>query len=235
MIKIEDSKVLGFDSAIRGMRNPMNSWDKSDSCWCYQTRVGEGSCKEVLCNNCVNPFYDVGYADIKLMQNLSKAGNDHAKFLRMINVTCDITSNHFWWSEYDTYKVGTVRNSCSKMHKIHVKEFVKDDFSTEAIDQMTENQMPWAKECFDYVLGTLNDLRALFNTTGNRMYWRAMLELLPMGYNIKATVQFNYQVLKSIYFARKNHKLDEWHDFCAWCETLPYFKLICIDPMTKEN
>lgn len=204
MIKIENVSVYGWESAIRGMRNPMNSWDRSDSVWLpdypeYEFKIGEN--------------------DLKLMRNLAKAGSDHAKYLRMINVTCDITSNHTWWAEFDTYKVSTVRNSCSKMHKIHVKEFVKDDFSTEGIDECGGR----TTEVFEVVLVELERLRKLFNETHEKKYWRAIIELLPMGYNIMATVQLNYAVLWNMYKARKNHKLDEWREFCKWCDTLPYY------------
>lgn len=209
MIKIDNTEVFGWEAAIRGMRNPMNSWDKSDSIF--------------------NASYSstgiwLGANDIKLMKSLSKAGTDHSKFLRMINVTVDLTSHHSWWAEFDTYKVGTVRNSCSKMHKIHVKEFVVDDFSTEGIEECGGRTV----EVFLCVMNELERLRKLFNETHEKKYWRAIIELLPMGYNLKATVQLNYQVLKNMYHARKNHKLDEWVDFCKWVESLPYAKeLIC--------
>lgn len=205
MIKIENVDVYGLETAIRGMRNPLNSWDKSDSKYIGGNPLG---------------YYKfvVGENDLKLMRNLAKAGNDHGKFMRMINVSCDVTCNHVWWAEFDTYKVGTVRNSCSKMHKIHVKEFVKEDFSHEGIDVTGE----MSRRAFDMILNTLNWLREKFNETNEKKYWRAMIELLPMGYNIRATVQLNYAVLKNMYHARKNHKLDEWREFCKWVESLPY-------------
>ena len=213
MIQIENVDISGWEVAIRGMRNPMNSWDKSDSYWDLR------SDKEEL-----EGWYYIGDNDLKLMKNLSRAGNDHAKFLRMINVTLDITSHHAWWAEFDTYKVGTVRNSCSKMHKIHVKEFVADDFSIEGIEECGGRTM----ETFLCVIKELERLRKLFNKTHEKKYWRAIIELLPMGYNLKATIQLNYQVLKSMYHARKNHKLNEWRVFCEWVESLPYAKeLIC--------
>lgn len=229
MIKIEHTDVYGFQAAIRGMRNPMNSWDKSDSdldAECFRCDIAGKS--DYLCRlyKCVM----LGKNDLKTMKTLSKAGSDHAKYLRMINVTMDVTCHHTWWAEFDTYKVATVRNSCSKMHKIHVKEFVKDDFSHEGIDDCGGR----TEEVFLLVVEELERLRNLFNKTQERKYWRAIIELLPMGYNIKATLQLNYQVLKNIYHARKTHKIFEWHTFCSWCEELPYFKEICIDPCVKE-
>ena len=219
MIKLEKTEVFGWEAACRGMRNPMNSWDKSDSCFCPDEPVCEGNC-----------MVHIGENDLKLMKSLSKAGTDHSKFLRMINVTVDITSHHAWWAEFDTYKVGTVRTRCSKMHKIHVKEFVVDDFSVEGIEECGGRTV----EVFLCVMNELERLRRLFNETHEKKYWRAIIELLPMGYNIKATIQLNYQVLKNIYHARKAHKIFEWHTFCSWCEELPYFKEICIDPCVKE-
>lgn len=213
MIKLEKTDVFGWDAAIRGMRNPMNSWDKSDSGYkpvvvppCNDTRIE----------------YVIGENDLKLMKSLSKAGNDHSKFLRMINVTVDITAPLYWWKEFDTYKVGTVANSCSTMHKIHAKEFTLDDFSHEHLFEGSDSVL-WA------VINQLNFCRNGFLETKNKDYWWQMIQLLPTSYNQKRTVQLNYQVLKSMYFARKNHKLDEWREFCAWVETLPYFKEICID------
>ena len=215
MIKLEKTDVFGWESAIRGMRNPLNSWKLSDSEFSIENSVSDGRFKQSV---------ELGANDLRLMRCLAKGGDDHAKFLRMINVTVDITSHHAWWAEFDTYKVGTVRNSCSKMHKIHVKEFVVDDFSTEGIEECGGRTM----EVFVGVINELEALRKLFNETHEKKYWRAIIELLPMGYNLKATVQLNYQVLKKMYFARKNHKLDEWREFCKWCETLPYFKDIVI-------
>lgn len=200
MIDISNIDVYGWDAAIRGMRNPMNSWDKSDSSLEWDTGR-----------------YIIGPNDLKLMKNLGNAGDDHGKFLRMITVTMDITCHHAWWAEFDTYKVGTVRNSCSKMHKIHVKEFTLDDFSHEGCIMIK-----YADEELRRVLATCEQLRQDFNRTGDTMYWRALIELLPMGYNIRATVQLNYQVLKNMYHARKHHKLIEWRTFCALIRTLPY-------------
>ena len=202
MIKLEITEVFGWEAAIRGMRNPLNSWNKSDSGW-----DGFGDMDG----------YSVGTNDLALMKSLSKAGNDHAKFLRMINATVDITAPLYWWKEYDTYKVGTVANSCSTMHKIHDKEFTLDDFSVDEI--LPIHQL---------IVEELNCARESFLDTKDKKYWKRMIQLLPTSYNQKRTVQLNYQVLKSMYFARKNHKLDEWHQFCEWVEKLPYFKEICI-------
>jgi hypothetical protein len=216
MIKLEKTDVFGWESAIRGMRNPMNSWDKSDSKWNYAFET----------------TYDIGENDLKLMKSLAKAGSDHAKFLRMISVTVDITAPLYWWKEFDTYKVGTVANSCSTMHKIHAKEFELDDFSHE---HLTDGSINLLKD----IICSLNDYRMLYHrceaygknsvNRDKKDYWWQMIQLLPSSYNQKRTVQLNYQVLKSMYFARKNHKLDEWREFCAWVETLLYFKEICID------
>ena len=228
MIKIERTEVFGWEAAIRGMRNPMNSWDKSDSHFkCSDFECCEGcpntdkriiepcgsSCNSLPCLICKN--------DLKLMKSLSKAGTDHSKFLRMMNVTLDITAPLYWWKEYDTYKVGTVANSCSTMHKIHSKKFTLDDFSWEHIDGI------WKPICED-IVKYLNYARDEYLKTKDKRFWWQMIQLLPTSYNQKRTVQLNYQVLKNMYFARKAHKLDEWREFCKWCETLPYFKEICI-------
>lgn len=202
MIKIENADVFGWEAAIRGMRNPLESWDKSDSYFGDTT-------------------YLIGTNDLKLMRNLSKAGPDHGKFARMINVTCDITAPLYWWKEYDTYKVGTVANSCSTMHKIHAKEFTLDDFSHEYLEQK------WF-EMLDETIDWLNEARKAFLETKDKKYWWQMIQLLPTSYNQKRTVQLNYQVLKNMYYARKSHKLDEWREFCKWVETLPYFCEIVI-------
>ena len=217
MILIEETEVNGFKAAIRGMRNPMNSWDKSDSrysCLCMDDK-----------RDCPAEPYIVGPNDLALMKKLSKAGTDHAKFLRFITVTADITAPMFWWFEYDTYKIGTVKNSCSKIHRIHVKPFNYDDFSHEGIDECGD----FVKDVFKVIIEQCEVLRKKFNATQEKKYWRALIEMLPESYNMRATVFTNYQVLKTIYHARKNHKLDEWHNFCRWCETLPYFKEVCLE------
>ena len=216
MIRIEKTDVYGWEAAIRGMRNPMNSWDKSDSYFeteYYNFRLD--SVESVPCTH-------IGSDDLKLMMSLSKAGNDHGKFLRMINVTMDIIAPLYWWKEFDTYKVGTVANSCSTMHKIHAKEFVLGDFSWEKLDNQSIDVL-------EVVINRLNYCRNEFLATKDKKWWDQMIQLLPTSYEQKRTVQLNYQVLKSMYHARKNHKLQEWRDFCAWCETLPYFKEICGD------
>lgn len=216
MIKLENTDVYGFEAAIRGMRNPMNSWNKSDSCI-------------DVYDSC--PVVDIGSNDLKLMKSLTKAGDDHAKFLRMINVTCDITAPLYWWKEFDTYKVGTVANSCSTMHKIHAKEFTLDDFSCEHLDKAFKRDglvVAGYKRYLEYVIDGLNDAREMYLETKDKYYWWQMIQLLPSSYNQKRTVQLNYQVLKSMYFARKDHRLDEWHTLCEWMEGLPYFREICI-------
>ena len=213
MIKIENTEVYGFEAAIRGMRNPMNSWDRSDS-----------DCKTIIRDNGKYVEDFIGNNDLKLMKQLAKAGPVHAKYRRMITVTCDITAPMFWWAEFDTYKVGTVRNSCSKMHKIHSKELLNEDFSCEGCREIGS----WATLCFVTVQNTCNKLREKYNETKEKKYWRALIELLPESYNQRATVQLNYEVLTGIYRWRKDHKLDEWHTFCNWIENLPYGKeLIC--------
>lgn len=217
MIKIEKTDVYGWEAAIRGMRNPMNSWDKSDSLYGTYCGVDENGNDIVTRDG----LY-VGENDLKLMINLSKAGTDHSKFLRMINVTCDLTAPLYWWKEYDTYKVGTVANSCSTMHKIHDKEFTLDDFSH---DQLLNGSL----FCLRNTIDLLNEAREKYLEMGGKVWWWQMIQLLPSSYNQKRTVQLNYQVLKNMYHARKNHKLDEWREFCKWCEELPYFKEICIE------
>ena len=200
MIKIEKTDVFGWKAAIRGLRNPMNSWDKSDS--------GFGD----------TTFY-VGKNDLKLMRSLAKAGNDHGKFARMITVTCDITAPLYWVAEHDTYKVATVRNSCSCMHKGVSKPFELSDFSV----------TPGCESEFLKIIDTLNFLRNCYLETKDDKFFFMIRQLLPQGYNVKYTWQANYQVLWSIYKARKNHRLPEWHAFCNWCESLPYFKDIYLE------
>ena len=213
MIKIENCEVLGWKHAIRGMRNPMNSWDKSDS----------GVCGEFLTNcekyvNC-HMSYCVGENDLKLMKNLAKAGSDHGKFMRMLTVYVDLTAPLYWWKEFDTYKVGTVANSCSTMHKIHTKEFTLDDFSCEHMTSKSRGAMR-------NIINVLNLYREQFMRLKNKRDWWQMIQLLPTSYNQKRTVMLNYEVLANMYHSRKNHKLDEWHDLCHWIESLPYSQLI---------
>ena len=200
MIKIETLEVCGFMNAIIGMRNAMNSWAKIDSSYTFPD--GE---------------FVLGPEDKKLMMKLRNAGTDHRKFMRMITVYADITAPLYWWKEYDTYKVGTVANSCSTMHKIHSKEFVLDDFSHEHLFEL---------DVLNTVIGYLNHYRNEFLITKDKKCWWQMIQMLPSSYNQKRTVMLNYEVLANIYKSRKNHKLDEWRDFCKWIETLPYGELI---------
>lgn len=231
MIKLEQTDVYGWEAAIRGARNPMNSWDRSDSEFRHTDDRLNG-------NRYMIPDVAIGKNDLNLMKNLSKAGNDHGKFLRMITVTVDITAPLYWWKEFDTYKVGTVANSCSTMHKIHAKEFTLDDFSHDHLgDDWGDKDSLVAyngeyyntpKDVLSWVVDALNWYRLRYLETKDKKHWWQMIQLLPSSYNQKRTVQFNYQVLKSMYYARKFHKLTEWREFCAWCETLPYFREICI-------
>ena len=219
-IKIENVDVFGWEASIRGLRSPLNSWDKSDSG--YVTEYDEGGFDA--------EFYKIGDNDLELMKKLIAAGPDHSKFMRMINVTLDITAPLYWWKEFDTYKVGTVRNSCSTMHKIHEKEFTLDDFSHEHL-------IPEAVSFLSDIIDCLNDTRKAYMhydeekdklavDIDKKGLWWQMIQLLPSSYNQRATVQLNYAVLRNMYNSRKNHKLDEWKDFCKWVETLPYSELI---------
>ena len=215
MIRIEKTEVVGFEHAIRGMRNPKNSWDKSDSCWCCP---GDALCDCVP--YCKEWQYEIGPNDLKLMMTLRNAGTDHRKFMRMIVVYCDITAPFYWWKEFDTYKVGTVADSCSTMHKIHAKEFTLEDFSCERMTHVCKDVI------LTEVIHELNYQRQAFNDTKDKRYFENMIQLLPTSYNQKRTVMLNYEVLANMYKSRKNHKLDEWHELCHWVETLPYSQLI---------
>ena len=232
MIKIENVDVFGWEASIRGLRSPMNSWDKSDSHLCAGGRKDDKCCKcpkfnGVMCtNNNLESFMVIGENDFELMKKLVKAGSDHSKFMRMINVTLDITAPLYWWSEYDTYKVGTVRNSCSKMHKIHEKEFTLDDFSIDDFYFEDDKCGMYLSDMFKNVVADCEFLRKNFVETGDKKYWRGLIQLLPESYNQRATVQLNYAVLRNMYHSRKNHKLDEWREFCKWIKTLPYSELI---------
>lgn len=216
MIKIENTDTYGWEAAIRGMRNPFNSWDKSDS-----------GTKEI---------YGLGYAfvvgpkDLALMQKLAAAGTDHSKYLRMITVMADITAPLYWWKEFDTYKVGTVANSCSTMHTIANKEFTLDDFSHEHLHAWrSENGGDLHSGMVDSLRRTVKDLnycRERYLEMGDKNWWWQMIQLLPSSYNQRRTVLLNYQVAHRMHEARKNHKLDEWHVFCDWVETLPYYREI---------
>lgn len=202
MLKIENTKIFGWEAAIRGMRNPKNSWNKSDTYY--------------------YPDFKLGKNDLNLMKSLVKAGSDHGKFLRMINVTVDITAPLYWWKEFDTYKIGTVANSCSTMHKIAAKVFDLDDFSHEHLWGDSENAL-------EDVVEQLNFARIAFLETKDKSYWWEMIQLLPSSYNQRRTVMLNYEVLRRMYHARKAHKLDEWRiTFCDWVEKLPYSKELII-------
>ena len=208
MIKIENANIYGWEESIRGMRNPMNSWDRSDSFWTY---IEDSETLQTA-----NFEYFVGDADKELMLKLAKGGPVHAKYRRRIDVYIDITAPLYWWKEFDTYKVGTVANSCSTMHKIHSKEFVLEDFSHERLTEFGLGSL----------IRTVNDLnlaRYKFLKTKNTDYWHDMIQLLPTSYN---QVKLNYEVLCNIYHSRRNHKLDEWHTFCDWIEELPHSDII---------
>ncbi len=221
MLKIENTEVLGWDAAIRGMRNPKNSWEKSDSQFVRDPDYGcfgACPCAELVDCDCCH----VGPNDLKLMTTLRNAGTDHRKFMRMITVYLDITAPLYWWKEFDTYKVGTVANSCSTMHKIAAKEFTLEDFSHEHLDVVS-------RSCLEGVIHILNLNRDSFNKNAYddpKIPWWQMIQLLPSSYNQKRTVMLNYEVLANMYKSRKNHKLDEWHVFCDWIEGLPYSELI---------
>ena len=218
MIKIENTEVYGWKAAIRGMRNSYNSWDKSDS---YETHIENPQTLNT------SPFeFFIGDNDLALMKKLVKAGSDHSKFMRMINVTCDITAPLYWYKEFDTYKVGTVRNSCSTMHKITEKEFTLDDFSHEHLIVASLNSLNRTIEDLNSCRnGYLNEDISK-NPEWKKEVWWQMIQLLPSSYNQRATVQMNYEVLRNMYHSRKNHRLDEWVEFCKWIETLPYSELI---------
>ena len=252
MLKIENTEVVGWEHAIRGMRNPMNSWEKSDSAYCHIDLARD-------CTNCVHRFttgystckaggFDIGPNDLDLMNRLRNAGTDHRKFMRMITVYLDITAPLYWWKEFDTYKVGTVANSCSTMHKIHEKEFTMEDFSTEHLigspipnfkkpchvtEKTTDGNTGYSfgltatpHDFVHWTIEVLNAYRMLYLETKDKNYWWQMIQLLPSSYNQKRTVMLNYEVLANIYKSRRNHKLDEWQTFCDWIERLPYSELI---------
>ena len=203
MIKIECVDTFGWEATVRGMRNPMNSWGKSDSFW------SDG-------------FYIMGPDDLGLATKLANAGHDHGKFLRMLHVQMDITAPLYWWKQADTYKVGVTTNSCSTMHKIHAKEFTLDDFSCEHLyDDVIDSP-------FKAIVDCLNFFRGLYLQHEDKEDWWQMIQLLPSSYNQKRTWDGNYAVLRAMYHARKNHKLDEWQEFCRWVEDLPYAKELIV-------
>lgn len=247
MITFEHTDVFGFEHAIRGMRNPHNSWEKSDSCtkgfvWCNEF------CGEPIDGCDKESGLYLGPNDLDLMKRLRNAGTDHRKFMRMITVYVDILAPLYWWKEFDTYKIGTVANSCSTMHKIHAKKFTLEDFSCEHLigspipnfrkqTHITEKAEDDIKSYtfginatpIDFMLWTvevLNCYRDLYIKTKDKKYWWQMIQLLPSSYNQRRTVMLNYEVLANIYKSRKDHKLDEWREFCKWIESLPYSELI---------
>ena len=211
MLKIENTEVMGWEHAIRGMRNPKNSWEKSDSFWNY-----------IPCGD-YNYDFHIGPNDHSLMMTLRNAGTDHRKFMRMVTVYLDITAPLYFWKEFDTYKIGTIANSCSTMHKIAAKRFEREDFSIEHLENCDEQH--WMV-CMDNIISALNVAREKYLETKDKKYWWQMIQLLPTSYNQKRTVMLNYEVLANIYKSRKDHKLDEWHTFCDWIKSLPYSELI---------
>ena len=227
MLKIENVDVHGWEAAIRGARNPMNSWDKTDSDYgCENRRCLECGFDHNWCGN--RPVFVIGPNDHKLLRNLANAGPDHGKYLRMITVTLDINAPLYWWKEFDTYKVGTVANSCSTMHKIHAQKFTLDDFSHEHL-RLTNLDGELHNGCLstlENVIDVLNTMRTQYVITKNKFYWWQMIQLLPTSYNQRRTVFLSYAVLRTMYHARKNHKLDEWHVFCDFIRSLPYSELI---------
>lgn len=244
MLKIENTEVTGWEAAIRGMRNPMNSWENSDSVFTQHEL-------EDWPHNTIKTFDNLGPNDLDLMTRLRNSGTDHRKFMRMITVYLDITAPLYWWKEFDTYKVGTVANSCSTMHKIHDKEFTLEDFSCEhligsPIPNFNKNVHVTEKAeagnkcysfgigatpiCFmEWVIGVLNTYRELYLKTKDKDYWWQMIQLLPSSYNQKRTIMLNYEVLANIYKSRKGHRLDEWKTMLDWIEELPYAELITGD------
>ena len=248
MLKIENTEVLGWEHAIRGMRNPKNSWEKSDSGVC--ATHGPAHCADCVYTDChaddveIGTKYILGVNDLKLMTTLRNAGTDHRKFMRMITVYLDITAPLYWWKEFDTYKVGTVANSCSTMHKIAAKEFTLDDFSHEhLVDDLdvrieiggTDHRDTGPMEVLGMTIDVLNHYREKYLVaTKTEEYtglpakdiWWQMIQLLPSSYNQKRTVMLNYEVLANIYKSRRHHKLDEWHTLCDRIESLPYSALI---------
>lgn len=248
MLKIENTEVLGWEHAIRGMRNPKNSWEKSDSGVC--ATHGPAHCADCVYTDChaddveIGTKYILGVNDLKLMTTLRNAGTDHRKFMRMITVYLDITAPLYWWKEFDTYKVGTVANSCSTMHKIAAKEFTLDDFSHEHLNSKdhhrdwitiavvdedeTSLHKVWATplDILKFTIEMLNSYRIEYLESNDKDDWWQMIQLLPSSYNQKRTVMLNYEVLANIYKSRRHHKLDEWHTLCNWIEGLPYSELI---------
>ena len=246
MIKFENTEVMGWEAAIRGMRNPMNSWEKSDTKW--HTHFWDDRTLTTERKFMSDSELVIGPNDLDLMRRLAVGGPVHAKYRRMITVYVDITAPLYWWKEFDTYKVGTVANSCSTMHKIADKEFTLEDFSCERLLDKEDDMLWCAQNIFDEVIMGLNHYRKKYIQTEEKKYWWQMIQLLPNSYNQRRTVMLNYEVLANIYKSRRNHKLDEWaeHDkvnitydgevvrtipnqyqgFCDWIKTLPYHEII---------
>lgn len=242
MLKIENVEVMGWEAAIRGMRNPMNSWDRSDSGWDASIYHCDKDYLTVMSEDFSD--YEVGPNDRDLMKRLRNAGTDHRKFMRMIAVYVDITAPLYWWKEFDTYKVGTVANSCSTMHKIAAKEFTLEDFSCEHLndephhrnwiesavvdEDITSLHKVWMTplDILRCTIEMLNAYRESYLETKDKQDWWQMIQLLPSSYNQRRTVMLNYEVLANMYKSRKNHRLDEWHVFCDWIKALPYSELI---------
>lgn len=260
MLKVENIDIYGWEAAIRGMRNPMNSWEKSDSEFVstpFETSDEFNSSLRTVTGKITTARYDwdatektyfIGDADLDLMKRLAKAGSVHAKYRRMINVAMDITAPLYWWKEFDTYKVGTVANSCSTMHKIQEKEFTLEDFSCEhlyrgyfsfsddvketEIEDEYESRLYYPLDILEtWIIPSLNKNRDMYVKTKDKIYWWQMIQLLPSSYNQRRTVQLNYEVLSHLYFDRKSHKLDEWHTLCDVIRELPYAK----DIITMEE
>ena len=233
MIKIDNTEIVGWEAAIRGMRNPLNSWEKSDSKW-YSIGIPTNN-PAAINDKYLSQKYCIGDNDLDLMKRLRNAGTDHRKFMRMITVYVDITAPLYWWKEFDTYKVGTVANSCSTMHKIHAKEFTLEDFSCEHLFDTPESEFNDSMDVLKEVVDILNLYRGRFVKNPHRKdYWWQLIQLLPSSYNQRRTVMLNYEVLANIYKSRRNHKLDEWHVFCEWIENLPYSELIIGEKVESE-
>ena len=255
MITINNVRTYGWETAIKGMRNPMNSWDKSDSLFGYQVEIPYKQNNPIVLVDEYGIERHIGDNDLDLMKRLAKAGTDHRKFMRMIIVSCDITAPLYWWKEFDTYKVGTVANSCSTMHKIAEKEFTLDDFSYEhvmdffrytdtsvymndkgeynfddspivVVETMSDEVFYDPIGVLELQIKILNKCRELYLKTKDKLYWWQMIQLLPSSYEQKRTVMLNYEVLANMYKSRKNHKLDEWNTFCDFIKMLPYSELI---------
>ncbi|MBR4345306.1 MAG: hypothetical protein IKP88_21800 [Lachnospiraceae bacterium] len=235
MIKFENYDIWGFEHALRGMRNPLESWERNDSGFAENCNIWEGD--DVWYTSAFN--YKIGPYDLALAQRLIQAGPEHRKFLRQIMVSVDITAPLYWWKEFDTYKVGTVANSCSTMHTIHTRPITLDDFSCEHLGLFVD-AFNWDEQSIDIlndIISLLNKYRELFVKTKDRKYWWQIIQLLPSSYNQRRTVTLNYENLRSMYFQRRNHKLDEWRiGFCGWVEDLPYAEeFIMFDPKEDED